>query len=98
MSACEPAQLSLNDGFSQLDVEGLSVVNEVAWVVRVGGELRSRKGLDLPNIDLGIRGFTEHDRAKPGPFSCDETKRAAAAMSQAGLRHHHTRWPGLVQA
>ena len=31
-------------------------------VVRVGGELRSRKGLNLPNIDLGICAFTEHDR------------------------------------
>jgi hypothetical protein len=51
--------------------------------------LRSRKGLNLPNIDLGIRAFTEHDRAKPGTFAEEETKRVAAAMSQAGLRHHH---------
>jgi pyruvate kinase len=29
----------------------------------VGGELRSRKGLNLPGIDLGICAFTEHDRA-----------------------------------
>ena len=27
----------------------------------VGGELRSRKGLNLPGIDLGIGAFTEHD-------------------------------------
>ena len=31
--------------------------------VAVGGELRSRKGLNLPGIDLGISAFTEHDRA-----------------------------------
>ena len=31
----------------------------MACVVRVGGELRSRKGLNLP---LGISAFTEHDR------------------------------------
>ena len=29
----------------------------------VGGELRSRKGLNLPGIDLGISAFTDHDRA-----------------------------------
>jgi pyruvate kinase len=29
----------------------------------VGGELRSRKGLNLPGIKLGIGAFTEHDRA-----------------------------------
>src|SRR5207249_3682406 len=28
-----------------------------------GGELRSRKGLNLPGIDLGISAFTEKDRA-----------------------------------
>jgi pyruvate kinase len=28
----------------------------------VGGELRSRKGLNLPGIDLGISAFTERDR------------------------------------
>jgi len=30
--------------------------------VLVGGELRSRKGLNLPGIDLGISAFTERDR------------------------------------
>ena len=30
--------------------------------VLVGGELRSRKGLNLPGIDLGISAFTDHDR------------------------------------
>jgi len=31
--------------------------------VAVGGELRSRKGLNLPGIELGISAFTERDRA-----------------------------------
>jgi pyruvate kinase len=31
-------------------------------VVKVGGELRSRKGLNLPGIDLGISAFTARDR------------------------------------
>ena len=31
--------------------------------VAVGGELRSRKGLNLPGVDLGISAFTENDRA-----------------------------------
>ena len=30
--------------------------------VLTGGELRSRKGLNLPAIDLGISAFTERDR------------------------------------
>jgi pyruvate kinase len=31
--------------------------------VFVGGELRSRKGLNLPGIDLGVCAFTEQDHA-----------------------------------
>jgi pyruvate kinase len=53
--------LSLNDGFIQLEVKAVRG-SDVVCVVRVGGELRSRKGLNVPNIDLGIRAFTEHDR------------------------------------
>jgi pyruvate kinase len=53
--------LSLNDGFVQLEVVAVRG-NDVVCAVRVGGELRSRKGLNLPNIDLGIGAFTEHDR------------------------------------
>jgi pyruvate kinase len=53
--------LSLNDGVVQLEVVAVRG-HDVACVVRVGGELRSRKGLNLPNIDLGIQAFTEHDR------------------------------------
>jgi pyruvate kinase len=34
----------------------------VTCVVKVGGELRSRKGLNLPGVDLGIGAFTERDR------------------------------------
>jgi pyruvate kinase len=52
--------LFLNDGFIQLEalkVEG----NDVHCQVVVGGELRSRKGLNLPGIDLGIRAFTGRD-------------------------------------
>jgi pyruvate kinase len=53
--------LSLNDGYIQLEVREVRA-NEVACVVKVGGELRSRKGLNLPGIDLGISAFTERDR------------------------------------
>ncbi|MCP4568654.1 MAG: pyruvate kinase, partial [FCB group bacterium] len=52
--------LYLNDGFIQLKVlkaEG----KDVQCRVLVGGELRSRKGLNLPGIDLGITAFTDHD-------------------------------------
>ena len=36
--------------------------HDVECTVVVGGELRSRKGLNLPGIDLGISAFTERDR------------------------------------
>ena len=54
--------LFLNDGLVQLSVERVEG-REVHCRVAVGGELRSRKGLNLPGIDLGIRAFTDHDRA-----------------------------------
>ncbi|MDA8104972.1 MAG: pyruvate kinase, partial [Nitrospiraceae bacterium] len=44
--------LFLNDGIIQLDVSAVKG-NEVICTVVVGGELRSRKGLNLPDIDLG---------------------------------------------
>ncbi len=57
----KPADKSfLNDGYVQLEVitvEG----NEVRCRVEVGGELRSRRGLNLPGINLGISAFTEKD-------------------------------------
>ncbi len=53
--------LSLNDGYIQLEVSGVDGT-DVACVVKVGGELRARKGLNLPGIDLGISAFTDRDR------------------------------------
>jgi pyruvate kinase len=53
--------LFLNDGLIQLEVKEIAG-NRVHCRVLVGGELRSRKGLNLPGIDLGISAFTEHDR------------------------------------
>jgi len=55
-------RLFLNDGLVQLVVEGV-VGCDVHCKVTVGGELRSKKGLNLPGIDLGISAFTDHDRA-----------------------------------
>jgi len=55
-------RLFLNDGLVQLIVESVTGT-EVHCKVAVGGELRSRKGLNLPGIKLGISAFTEHDRA-----------------------------------
>ena len=55
------ATLFLNDGLIQLEVEKVEG-NDVHCRVVVGGELRSRKGLNLPGIDLGISAFTDHDR------------------------------------
>jgi pyruvate kinase len=55
-------RLFLNDGLVQLKVDGVEG-DDVRCHVVVGGELRSRKGLNLPGIDLGISAFTDHDRA-----------------------------------
>ena len=52
--------LFLNDGLVEmavLNVEG----RDVQCRVLVGGQLRSRKGLNLPDIDLGIGAFTDRD-------------------------------------
>ncbi len=53
-------RLFLNDGLVQLLVDRAEG-KEVHCTVAVGGELRSRKGLNLPRIDLGISAFTGHD-------------------------------------
>ena len=53
--------LFLNDGLIQLEVVKVSDTDVTCRII-VGGELRSRKGLNLPNIDLGISAFTDHDR------------------------------------
>jgi len=54
--------LYLNDGYIQLEVAEVHGV-DVACSVKVGGELRSKKGVNLPGIDLGISAFTEQDHA-----------------------------------
>lgn len=54
-------KLFLNDGMISLKV--IEVIGEdVRCEVRSGGELSSRKGLNLPGIDLGIRAFTARDQ------------------------------------
>ena len=53
--------LYLNDGYIELiviETRGTEVMCKV-WV---GGELRSRKGLNLPDIELGVSAFTPRDR------------------------------------
>lgn len=50
----------LNDGFIQLKVEKV-VWPEVHTYVMMGGELRSYKGVNFPDMNLGIDVFTEED-------------------------------------
>jgi pyruvate kinase len=62
LKAVKPGDtLFLNDGFIQLEVVKVEG-KDVRCRVQVGGELRSRKGLNLPGIDLGISAFTDRDR------------------------------------
>ena len=53
-------RLFLNDGYVEVKVISIRE-KEVICKVVVGGELRSRKGLNLPGIDLGISAFTDRD-------------------------------------
>src|SRR5262245_17303462 len=53
--------LFVNDGLVHLEVEGVTG-SDVRCRVVVGGQIGSRKGVNLPGIDLGITAFTEHDR------------------------------------
>jgi len=53
-------RIFLNDGFVDLKVERIEG-DEVHCSVLVGGELRSRKGMNLPGVDLGISAFTPQD-------------------------------------
>ncbi|MGC8602478.1 MAG: pyruvate kinase, partial [Desulfomonilaceae bacterium] len=53
-------QIFLNDGLIELEVTDI-IGHDINCVVRVGAELRSKKGLNLPGISLGISAFTDHD-------------------------------------
>ncbi|MGD2186462.1 MAG: pyruvate kinase [Desulfobacterales bacterium] len=53
-------RLFLNDGLVELEVQKVAG-NDVHCSVLVGDILRSRKGLNLPGIDLGISAFTDRD-------------------------------------
>ena len=53
--------LFLNDGIVRLEVVDVQA-RDVRCSILAGGELRSRKGLNLPGIDLGTSAFTERDR------------------------------------
>ncbi len=53
--------LFLNDGLIELRVEEVKGL-DIHCTVVVGGQLRSKKGLNIPGIDLGVSAFTERDR------------------------------------
>ena len=53
-------KLFINDGLVEIEVIKVAG-NDVHCKVLVGGRLRSRKGLNLPGIDLGISAFTDRD-------------------------------------
>lgn len=51
----------INDGYIQVEVQEVAAA-QVRCIVQVGGELRSRKGVNFPGIDLGLHAFTDEDR------------------------------------
>lgn len=54
-------RIYMNDGYLELEVQEV-VAKAIHCTVLVGGELRSRKGVNFPGIDLGINAFTDQDR------------------------------------
>ncbi len=53
--------LFLADGLIELRVERVEGMDIICRVI-TGGELRSKKGLNIPGIDLGVSVFTRRDR------------------------------------
>ncbi len=51
----------LNDGLIQLRVDKVES-RDIRCTVMLGGPLQSRKGVNIPGIDLGVSAFTAHDR------------------------------------
>ena len=54
-------RLFINDGLINLEVVEVSDT-DVRCRILAGGELRSRKGLNFPGIDLGMQAFTPYDQ------------------------------------
>ncbi|WP_136799395.1 pyruvate kinase [Desulfosediminicola ganghwensis] len=54
-------KIFLNDGFIKLEIEDV-VGKDILCRVEVGGSLRSRKGLNVPEAALGIDVFTSKDK------------------------------------
>ena len=84
-------RLFINDGFILLKVQEVQG-DDVICSVRVGGELRSRKGLNLPGIDLGISAFTDQDHewlrfaARHGVDAVSQSFVASAVRYRGGAR------------
>lgn len=55
-------RLSFNDGRIQLEVVRTKAPKEIVCRVLVGGELKSSKGVNLPDTDLSLPALTEKDR------------------------------------
>ncbi len=89
--------LHLNDGVIQLEV--LSVTGkDFACKVVVGGELRSRKGINLPGIDLGIGAFTERDHECLKFAAQEGMAELRATLATAGIRLHEGEAPRRPEA
>ncbi len=71
-------RLFINDGYIELEVVGVKG-RDVNCRVLVGGELRSRKGLNLPGINLGISAFTDRDRECLA-FAMDQSLMPSASL------------------
>ncbi len=75
-------EIFLNDGYIGLRVQSVEG-SQVRTQVITGGELRSHKGVNLPDIDLGIHAFTDFDR---------EALAFAAEMNLDGVSQSFVEW------
>jgi pyruvate kinase len=76
--------ICINDGFIQLRVEEI-IGRDVLCRVEVGGALRSKKGLNIPNVHLGVDAFTEKDK-EIAKFALE---RGVDALSQSFVEDHN---------
>lgn len=75
-------RIFLNDGFIELKVQSVDTT-AVHCKVMVGGELRSHKGINIPNLRLPLPAFTDHDR-QLFAFACAQQVDAVSISFVAG--------------
>eukprot|EP00658_Telonema_sp_P-2_P002003 TRINITY_DN10755_c0_g2_i3.p1 TRINITY_DN10755_c0_g2~~TRINITY_DN10755_c0_g2_i3.p1 ORF type:complete len:646 (+),score=125.82 TRINITY_DN10755_c0_g2_i3:159-2096(+) len=72
----------LHDGFLRIKVVGRESQDQLKCVVEVGGELRSRQGVNIPGLKLGFSSLTEKDKVDLRFFLQQEVDYVAISFVQ----------------